>query len=1461
MPPKISVVVPFRDSEEYLAECLESLARQTLRDLEVIMVDGGSDDGGPVVAKEFAGRDDRFTLLPVGGQGLGPARNTGVEHATGQYLAFAHGDDALPPYTYELLIRTLEATGSDLAGGNVLRLEEDRAWQSPPHTEPYATTVKATHITRRPTLLQDRTVGNKVYRRSFWDAHRFEFPAMSFEDPPVSVEAHVLASAVDVLDTAVYFWRSRPGARPDIADRLASLEMVRGILGDHAPALLPVYDRYALDLDVRALIHTLPAASPEDRERLLNAGADIVAAAAPSAIGGLEAIKRLELHLLRERKLPELLEVLRFEENGLHDVPIVGRGRRRQRWYARYPFFGDRGHAIPDHVYDVTGEFHLRAEVDSVGWDAGALLVEGHAHFDRLSVASAKESRIRIWMHDAKTGKEIRLPVERIPCPEATVRSGQSQVSYDWSGFSVRIEPELLQDGDEWPTTTWELFAEVTTAGRKGVRRLTSSEPSVNWAAPRQVDEHVAVQPAADHGFVVHVKRAKAVVTGYRQVGGLLEVMGWTRRALGAGAAIVAARRHGGAEVRGEVTVRPASGMRMEKGTGFDFTATLPLDDLLSDPEAAERGPCAAHLRDAIEWDLRLTGVGGPVRLTVARNLPGARFASRGREFALTRTAYGNLRGVERSFRPVVTSVAWTTDDRLTLTGDLADPAHRPDHLILRRLRSSEEHHLPLTWDGPTFTTTFEPAAMPLFGATVPLASGPWELLAPTGSSNTTRQPTRPQAQQTPDRASTSQVVTPAAIAKSISRTQKRQPTDYPPHQPPTGHASAVLPTRTSRGPITQPIPPQAGVPPQPAPRGAAGGAAVQPPSSGGQVVPPTLAPGIPGRPSARPMPPHGGVAPRVSNGVAPGQGAVRPAGGVPPQPTSSAAAGQSAVQLPNGGGQAGPPTPVSGEPGQAVTQPIAAWGGESPQGPSAAVFGLGAVPSQSGGGQVVPPTFVPRWAGRLINQPTAAPSQVRPQATGVAAAGQGPIQQPGAGDEGVAGTVDVATGHAIREGAGPSAVPNGAPGRGAAGEVAVVVERGVISRLPPWRTVGTQEIEVGVHQTDALQLQSRTALADDERGGYAQRLLWERDYPVYLRSPLTEMVVFDSYGASQYSCNPRAIYEELARSHPGLECVWVSTDGQFTVEGDARTVMSGSRDHYRALARARYIVTNFGLPAGFAKRSGQTYMQTWHGTPLKRMGYDLAEMPYKRTEKVDWIAHEVPRWDVLLSPNALTSDVMRRAFRFDGEIQEIGYPRNDVLSSPDFGRLGQLVRERLGIPAGKKVVLYAPTWRDDLHHSPGRRAFSLELDVETLRRALGGDHVLLVRPHHLITERDRLPVDDFVIDVSRYPDIADLYLAADVLVTDYSSAMVDFACTGRPMLFYTYDLERYRDHVRGLTIDFEAEAPGPLLATSADVVEALLAIDEIQDVYVDAYDTFFDKYCPHDDGKASARAVERLLA
>ena len=200
---RLSVVVPFFNVEAYIGEALESIARQTLQDIEVIMVDDGSTDGSAFIAKSLTARDPRFRLIEQPNRGLGPARNAGVREASAPYLAFADSDDLVDPHAYELLVSSLERTGSDIACGGVRRFKGTGLESSWLHDEAFKETVQRTHVTQRPILLRDRTAWNKVFRRSFWDANSLEFPGTLYEDGPVTLRAHVLASSVDIFRDVV----------------------------------------------------------------------------------------------------------------------------------------------------------------------------------------------------------------------------------------------------------------------------------------------------------------------------------------------------------------------------------------------------------------------------------------------------------------------------------------------------------------------------------------------------------------------------------------------------------------------------------------------------------------------------------------------------------------------------------------------------------------------------------------------------------------------------------------------------------------------------------------------------------------------------------------------------------------------------------------------------------------------------------------------------------------------------------------------------------------------------------------------------------------------------------------------------------------------------------------------------------------------------------------------------------
>ncbi len=380
------------------------------------------------------------------------------------------------------------------------------------------------------------------------------------------------------------------------------------------------------------------------------------------------------------------------------------------------------------------------------------------------------------------------------------------------------------------------------------------------------------------------------------------------------------------------------------------------------------------------------------------------------------------------------------------------------------------------------------------------------------------------------------------------------------------------------------------------------------------------------------------------------------------------------------------------------------------------------------------------------------------------------------------------------------------------------------------------------------------------EQGNFNRRVLRRALYPIRSRRPLRDAVLFVSWNGKQCTDNPRGIAEELRRRGDDREHLWVVTDYAAAVPEGGRAVLSGTEEYFDALARCRYVISNDDMQPFFRKREGQVYLQTWHGTPLKKIGFDIGRPQFASgTAYFDRLAADIGKWDLLLSQNPFSTPIFRRAFRYEGEICEYGYPRNDILTRG--GPLAGQVRRRLGIPDGKRVVMYVPTWRDNQFYASGRYRFDLRIDLERAWQVLGPDHVLLIRGHHhLANDVTAGTRRDFALNVTGYPSISELFLITDVLITDYSSVMFDFAVTGRPMLFFTYDLEQYRDQLRGFCFDFEAEAPGPLLAGSEEVLAAARDTAAATAGYAAAYKAFAAKYCPLDDGKAGARVCDRLF-
>ncbi|WP_040337151.1 CDP-glycerol--glycerophosphate glycerophosphotransferase [Candidatus Blastococcus massiliensis] len=343
------------------------------------------------------------------------------------------------------------------------------------------------------------------------------------------------------------------------------------------------------------------------------------------------------------------------------------------------------------------------------------------------------------------------------------------------------------------------------------------------------------------------------------------------------------------------------------------------------------------------------------------------------------------------------------------------------------------------------------------------------------------------------------------------------------------------------------------------------------------------------------------------------------------------------------------------------------------------------------------------------------------------------------------------------------------------------------------------------------------------------------------------------------FSDSPRALYEELLARGIDATHTWLSAPHtQDTFPPDVSTVTFGSPESIAALESADLVISNDHIPLDWEKRPGTTYLQTWHGTMLKRIHNDVLWAPEGRLAYLD---QDIARWDLLLSPNAVTTDRLRKAFGFRGPIQETGLPRNDLLSSPRRDEVRAQVRADLGVSEDQTVVLYTPTWRDDLVFEGNQgQDFEFPIDLEAFTERLGSDHVLLLRLHNMVMSRLEVVEGSVVRDVCSHPDIRDLYLAADLMVTDYSSTMFDFAITGRPLVFFTYDLDRYRDELRGFYFDLEEVAPGPLVRTSQELVEAIADIDRISERNAGRYARFQQMFTHLEDGAATRRVLDLIL-
>ncbi|MFJ6214283.1 CDP-glycerol glycerophosphotransferase family protein [Streptomyces sp. NPDC092296] len=351
--------------------------------------------------------------------------------------------------------------------------------------------------------------------------------------------------------------------------------------------------------------------------------------------------------------------------------------------------------------------------------------------------------------------------------------------------------------------------------------------------------------------------------------------------------------------------------------------------------------------------------------------------------------------------------------------------------------------------------------------------------------------------------------------------------------------------------------------------------------------------------------------------------------------------------------------------------------------------------------------------------------------------------------------------------------------------------------------------------------------------------------------------VVFESHLGKQYSDSPRAIYEELRRRGVPIKPVWVYADSPAGFPADAQLVKRWSWPYLRALAQAEFWIDNQGFPLRLSKRPETTYIQTWHGSALKKMGFDLPV--YKKMGRAAQQDYQraLDRFDHFLIRGEHDVRTLARAYRIGEErLLRIGYPRNDVLLNAPVR--DEALMKRLGIDPDRPVLLYAPTFRAN---AAGQvRGFEPPFDLEDFVARFGDRYTLLVRCHYLNSVVLPPSVAGKVIDVSAVPDVTPLYVLADALITDYSSVMFDYALLDRPMLFFAHDLEEYSQDARGTYFDLELKAPGPVLRDAESLYAALDDLEGVGARFADDRRRFVKEFGEYDQGDAAAKIADRFF-
>ena len=371
--------------------------------------------------------------------------------------------------------------------------------------------------------------------------------------------------------------------------------------------------------------------------------------------------------------------------------------------------------------------------------------------------------------------------------------------------------------------------------------------------------------------------------------------------------------------------------------------------------------------------------------------------------------------------------------------------------------------------------------------------------------------------------------------------------------------------------------------------------------------------------------------------------------------------------------------------------------------------------------------------------------------------------------------------------------------------------------------------------------------------------------------------IIFSCFGGKSYTDSPKAIYEYMLSNekYKDYKFIWFFADAKvesydfLNKNHNTKVVSKKSKEYIKYFQIAKYWVFNYKIPDYLKPRKGQVFLQCWHGTPLKRLGCDLLHYDNKLNSVEDMKRRykiEAEKFSYFISPSKFASEKFISAWNLkeigkESIIIEKGYPRNDFLFNYTEEDVKNIKEKILGENIiDKKIILYAPTYRANQHQSGVGYVYKEEVDFEKMREKLGNEYIILFRPHYFIANAfDFEKYKGFVYNVSDVDDINELYVISDILITDYSSVFFDYANLKRPLIFYMYDLEHYRDESNGFYFDVEEVLPGKIVKTDDDLIDEIIRVTK-EFTYDEKYKKFNDKFNYLDDGEASKRVVEEVI-